>query len=363
MPTAADLNRSIEDESFRAPLSGRRSTGCSFSGDAHTAHKRSSRSKGSYPRAKKNGSRSRSPGKSPAMLEPLSEQKRRERKTTSKKSSKRKKLYSKRQTDHVRSSESHKGQEGEGSSIDSRTVSTADITADHEPGLPSFRLNEAEALIVQLNEQLVFLKEQNCNLQKDAQTTMELLEEERADMREIEEENLDMQHDLAETRRIRDRLERENRVLSKKLTKRDSENHRLQAKVDNLTGVTGDESNVGRFEYEQVQDHHSPNMRRGGLQRHEQSRQSMWSLLAEETISDQTIEEEPGTRTPTGSKTGVFDSFFRKSGSSPLFTGSVSRSLSSLADMSALSSSSSHSRRQKSPLPLGSPRGGFVPAA
>lgn len=235
-------------------------------------------------------------------------------------------------------------------------MSTSEITQDQESALASLGLNEAEALTAQLKEQVVLLKVQNRDRLEELQKAKEIREEERADMRELEEENLDMQHDLAETRRIRDRLERENSVLTKKLVKREAENNRLQAKVDNLTGVTGDESNVGRLEYDRMED---DNTRRGGLQRHEQSKQSLWSLLAEETISDQPIDEEPGSP-PTGSKTGVFDSFFRSSGSSPIFSGSVSRSLSSFADMSVLTSSSSHSR-QKSP--LRSPRGGSVRAA
>jgi hypothetical protein len=219
-------------------------------------------------------------------------------------------------------------------------------------------LAEARAQISQLQEQLVALKVHNRDLEEDLKTEKAKKNEDRyrKELERLEEENLDMQHDLAETRKIKDRLEKENRVNGKKLIKREAENLRLRDRIDTLSGRTGDESNAGRSNYDEPHSGSTPERSMQKLER--SSRSSLWKLLAEETIPESPV------CSRSESRGSIFESFFRSPGTLTH----------SLTDLSLTTDSrSSHSRNDErppySPRNDGSqssfryPQGGFVPAA
>ena len=206
---------------------------------------------------------------------------------------------------------------------------------------------EAEAQIAQLREQLVALKVRIRDREEDLGKVKAKLKKEREAMRDLEEDHLDMQLDLAETKRVSGRLEKENNFLRKKVSKREAENNRLQARVDNLTGVTGDESNFGRMEYEEFPDELLPREPKPSM--FERS-SSAWKLLADEAISEKM---QCSTTPSMESKGGILDNFFRSSSST----------IASFADMSVLSGSSSHLRTDGIKRPISRPRGGTRPAA
>mmetsp|Transcript_4376 Transcript_4376/g.7340 ORF Transcript_4376/g.7340 Transcript_4376/m.7340 type:complete len:362 (-) Transcript_4376:1292-2377(-) len=213
--------------------------------------------------------------------------------------------------------------------------------------------------LVALKEQLVALKVHNRELEEELRIEKAKKHKDRyrSELEHLEEENLDMQHDLAETRKIKDRLEKENRLLGKKLIKRNAENNRLRAQLGSSTGENGDERNVGRdsdtVNYERPEE-------RSPRQLERTSRSSLWKLLEEETISESPVYSH------SDSKGSIFESLFGGSGTNA-FTNS-------LADMSVMTGSSVHShtdgRPPYSPRNDGSrrtalrfPQGGFVPAA
>ena len=206
---------------------------------------------------------------------------------------------------------------------------------------------EAEAQIAQLREQLVALKVRTQDREEDLGKVQAKLKEECEAMRDLEEDHFDMQHDLAEMKRVSGRLEKENNFLRKKVSKREAENNRLQARVDNLTGVTGDESNFGRMEYEELPEDLLPREPKPSM--FERS-SSAWKLLADEAISEKM---QCSTTPSMESKGGILDNFFRSSSST----------IASFADMSVLTGSSSHSRTDGIKRPISRPRGGTRPAA
>ena len=206
---------------------------------------------------------------------------------------------------------------------------------------------EAEAQIAQLREQLVALKVRTQDREEDLGKVQAKLKEECEAMRDLEEDHFDMQHDLAEMKRVSGRLEKENNFLRKKVSKREAENNRLQARVDNLTGVTGDESNFGRMEYEELPEDLLPREPKPSM--FERS-SSAWKLLADEAISEKM---QCSTTFSMESKGGILNNFFRSSSST----------IASFADMSVLTGSSSHSRTDGIKRPISRPRGGTRPAA
>jgi chromosome segregation ATPase len=215
--------------------------------------------------------------------------------------------------------------------------------------------SEAQAQIDRLKDQLLALKVRNRGLDQDFEKLKATLKEEREAMRDLEEDHLDMKHDLAQTKRVSARLEKENRFLRKKVNNREAENNRLQARVDNLAGVTGDESNMelARMEYDELDDELPEELipRETKPTRMERKRSSVWQLLAEETIP----EEMQCPPSPSmESKGSILDNFFRSS----------STTIASFADMSVLTGSSSQSRTDARQRSISSaPTGGTVPAA
>jgi chromosome segregation ATPase len=163
----------------------------------------------------------------------------------------------------------------------------------------------SESPLIQLREQLVALKVRNRDLEEELAKVKAKLKKEREAIQNLEEENIDIQHDLAESKRINARMEKENRMLRKKVVKRDDENHRLNARIEKLMGVTGDESNVNRLDYEASgENRDSPKECCSPKQK--AHRGSVWQLLAEETLFD--------ASSPTvESKGGLLEHFFRSS--------------------------------------------------
>jgi hypothetical protein len=220
-------------------------------------------------------------------------------------------------------------------------------------------LAEARAQISQQQEQLVALKVHNRDLEEELKTEKAKNNEDRyrKKFERLEEENLDMQHDLAETRKIKDRLEKENHVNGKKLIKREAENTWLRDQIDTLSGRTGDETNEDIYD---EADYEQSIPERNARELERSSRSSVWKLLAEETVPESPVCSRAESR---GS---IFESFF-KSSEAPT---------SSLADLSLTTDSrSSHCRSDGMPpdsppthhdgsrSSFRHPQGGFVPAA
>lgn len=220
-------------------------------------------------------------------------------------------------------------------------------------------LAEARAQISQLQEQLVGLKVHNRDLEEELKNEKAKKNEDRyrKELERLEEENLDMQHDLAETRKIRNRLEKENRVIGKKLIKREAENVRLRDRIDTLSGRTGDESNAGRSNYDD-DPHSEPTLERSVQKLERSSRRSLWKLLAEETVPESPV------CSRSESRGSIFESLFKSSG-----TLTHSSTDLSLTPDSRSSHSRNDGRLPYSPRNDGTrtsfryPQGGFVPAA
>jgi hypothetical protein len=120
-----------------------------------------------------------------------------------------------------------------------------------------------------------------------------------------------MQHDLAETRRVKDRLERENNHLRKKLVKRQAEVDRLRSKLNCMEEVSGDESHdtLGSYLPSREEPYHKD--QQTNQESFNGSFKSVWSLLADETATSTEY------HSPVLSSRGnLFDSLFRNANSS-----------------------------------------------
>lgn len=237
-------------------------------------------------------------------------------------------------------------------------------------------LEEAQSQIALLKEQMVALKVHNRELEEELKNEKLKKDEKRyrEELEELEEENLDMQHDLAETRKIKNRLERENRVLGKKLVKREAENSRLQDRIDDLIEVTGSERNANKLEHDTGK--HTEQQSPRKLER--SSTSSLWKLLADETVPASPV------CTSSHSKSSIFDGFFKSPGSMMTNSSTDISIMTGLSAHSRADGRSAHCRNDDKPplspcidgrtppqsprndgrqIPFRLPQGGFVPAA
>jgi hypothetical protein len=96
-------------------------------------------------------------------------------------------------------------------------------------------------------------------------------------IRELEEHNVDINFDLAEAKKVSERLEKENSMLRRKASYAEEENERLQNQVANLMGVQGFEDILESDEVETPK----PSSRSS-----QETRRSMWKTLQEEAVND-----------------------------------------------------------------------------
>lgn len=197
---------------------------------------------------------------------------------------------------------------------------------------------DPESQLIEIREQLVALKVRNRDLEEELAKANAKLKKRREAIQNLEEDNTDIQHDLAESKRICARMEKENRLLRKKVMKRDDENHQLTVRIESLMEVTCNESNDKILDYDDP-DENRDFQKECYKPKVKTQRGSVWQLLAEETLheaSSPTVE----------SKGGLLEHFFRSSST-----------IASLTDTSVMSPTSAKCtyRSQRS---LTSQRGG-----
>ena len=215
-----------------------------------------------------------------------------------------------------------------------------------------------DAAYRELQAELSSMRMASKELQEKLSRQEALVKNERRVNEELHNHQIDMQYDLAETRRVRNRLERENNILRKKLVKRDIEYTQLEEKLQALEKITN----------QQQEQHHQ--------QQHQQGREpeespeeddeeeddfhaskSLWELLAEEVVvSDQ---RERSLSPHKVRKPSIFDAFFSSSSAT---TTTTAHMLSKSYSMRG--GSNNNNWRNPSPEHERSlPSGGFIPAA
>ena len=156
----------------------------------------------------------------------------------------------------------------------------------------------------ELEIELAALRMHLGGLSSELRTTKATLKQEHMALQVLETYQLDIRHDLDEALMVRERLERENVILRRKLQKRDSDNETLQHELNLLKGVSPEPDFPFEFEESQSSLIHSRSNKG----------KSMWSLLAD------SLKDEDALGSPTLSRSPTLDS----SGKSGLF-GSISR--------------------------------------
>ena len=182
----------------------------------------------------------------------------------------------------------------------------------------------AEIQIMELREQMVALKVRNRDLEEELKSVKAKFRKEREAMMGFEDTHVDIQHDLAETKRISSRLEKENDLLRKKVAKREEMNQRLLAQLEKLRGGSGDESSFAMLSNNSVGTDDLESVRPPTSQLTKEQRSSIWKLLADEAI--------PQSHSPVrsmDSNGNLLEQFFRSSHSLSSFTADMSKSVSS----------------------------------
>ena len=146
----------------------------------------------------------------------------------------------------------------------------------------------------QLQIELAALRMHVHGVTRELGATKAALKQEVTTIQVMEFDQLDLQHDLDEGNSVRQRLERENVVLRKKLQKRENENEALRDEINQLKGIPS-AHNVD-FELERTL-------------RHSKGR-SMWSVLIDETVkmTSSLKEEDAGSSTESMRKSVLFGS-------------------------------------------------------
>lgn len=196
---------------------------------------------------------------------------------------------------------------------------------------------EAEIQIMELREQLVALKVRNRDLEEEMKLVKEKFRKACEAVKDFEDEHTDIQHDLAETKRISSRLEKENDMLRKKAAKREEVNQRLLAQLEKFMGVTGDESSFVRLSFDTASQGDSVRVNPAKPKLTNEQRGNIWKLLADETTP-----QAHGPISSTDSNGNLLDGFFR-----------TSKSLTSFSELSKSGSSSlsPKNRLQRTRLP------------
>jgi hypothetical protein len=152
---------------------------------------------------------------------------------------------------------------------------------------------------------------ENCDLKEKLEKMKVRQRKDRRAIRDLEESNVDINFDLAEAKKVIERLEKENAMLRRKAIYAEEENERLQNQVANLMGfhnVDGMiETDVDGIESDthDMSSKFSPHHRR-----------SVWRTLKEEAVpggSKITISQKPESST-----TSILDKFFGNSSASLL---------------------------------------------
>ena len=219
----------------------------------------------------------------------------------------------------------HSWNEGLGASDNSSSWSNPGPVRTMDPGGTRNETASSTDEIIRLKEQLVAMKVQARALEEELLTARKSSKEDRTAYEELEAEHIDMQHDLAETRRVKDRLERENNHLRKKLVKRQAEVDRLRSKLDCKEEVSGDESQDTLRSYLTSREEPYDKDQQTNQESFNGSFKSVWSLLADETATS-TEYQSP----VLSSRGNLFDSLFRNANSSNSTITTMTSTLSSI---------------------------------
>ena len=182
-----------------------------------------------------------------------------------------------------------------------------------------------EIQIIELREQLVALKVRNRDLEEELKSVKVKFRKEYEAMQGFEDERVDIQLDLAETKRISSRLEKENDLLRKKAAKREEMNQGLLAQLEKLRAVTGSESSIATLSHDSAGPDDLVPLGPSTPKLTKEERSSIWRLLADEAMP-----QSHSPITSMDSRGNLLESFFR-----------TSQSLSSFNDMTKSVSSAS----------------------